>query len=74
MSAPAAAMVTFVAILAVVVVVMAVLVLVRRVQALRDGVQHLSATLDPALQDLRRQAEVTRTELAALQHVADDDA
>ncbi len=67
MSAPAAALVTFVIIAAIVVVVMAVLLLVKRVQALKGTVQELSGTLDPALQDLRRGAEVTRTELAALQ-------
>lgn len=67
MSTPAAALVVFVTILAIVVVVMAVLVLVRRVQALKEGVQAMSSTLDPALADLRRDAEVTRAELAALQ-------
>ncbi len=69
-SAPAAALVVFVTIVAIVVVVMAILHLVKRVQALKGTVQELSATLDPALTELRRGTEVTRNELAALQDAA----
>ncbi len=67
MTAPVAALVVFLAIVAISVVVMAILVLVKRVQALKGEVAQMSSTLDPALESLRRGTEVTRTELASLQ-------
>jgi len=72
MAAPAAVVVVMVAIMATLGITWTILYLLARIRAMRDQLAVAREVLDPAIDQLRADTELTRRELRRVQDAADD--